>query len=406
MSILDVIDDELLWADFLCYKKDKGNLRKRELTELENFVIKKEYLQTAKALKNGEYPFAIPQKKLVNKMGSDKKRVVYSFSYCETAVLKLISFLLYRYDDRMTENLFSFRKNFGVKRAIKQITQNNNRGYCYKLDIKDYFNSIDISLLLPKLKNILIDDDKLYYFFERLLSEDKAVFDGETIDAKRGVMAGTPVSPFLANVFLIDLDAHFSQNGILYARYSDDIIAFADSVEELTAYADYIKNYLTTQNLSVNPSKEQVYLPSDNWEYLGISYDKKSRDIDLSGATVEKIKGKIRRKCRALYRWKIRKNATTENAVKAAIKSFNKKFYETALNSELTWCRWFFPILTVDTSLKNVDTYLEENLRYIATGKHAKKNFEELPYEKLKELGFRPLVKEFWQYKRSELNKV
>ena len=43
-------------------------------------------------------------------------------------------------------------------------------------------------------------------------------------------MAGTPISTFLANLHLAHMDHYFADAGILYARYSDDIILFDDNV--------------------------------------------------------------------------------------------------------------------------------------------------------------------------------
>lgn len=62
-------------------------------------------------------------------------------------------------------------------------------------------------------------------------------------------MAGTPMSPFLANVYLTEMDKYFEERDVLYFRYSDDIILFADSMEELLAAekrGSGEKAYLTT----------------------------------------------------------------------------------------------------------------------------------------------------------------
>lgn len=50
---------------------------------------------------------------------------------------------------------------------------------------------------------------------------------GKVVSAKKGAMAGVPFSGFCANLYLRKLDRAFA--GRLYARYSDDIIVFADT---------------------------------------------------------------------------------------------------------------------------------------------------------------------------------
>ena len=73
--------------------------------------------------------------------------------------------------------------------------------WAYKVDIHNYFNSIPIPDLMPVLSRILGDDPELYSFFENLLSDDRALFGEDVIREERGVMAGTPTAPFLANVY-------------------------------------------------------------------------------------------------------------------------------------------------------------------------------------------------------------
>ena len=46
-------------------------------------------------------------------------------------------------------------------------------------------------------------------------------------------MAGMPLSAFFCNVYLMELDAWFEERKILYARYSDDIIVFAEREEQI-----------------------------------------------------------------------------------------------------------------------------------------------------------------------------
>ena len=397
MSLLEKLKDKDIWYSFLNYKIEKGTLFFEEEKELRDFIDNERYLTMVEQLNNFNYCFGCPEKLLVNKMGSTKKRVVYSFAQEENFILKLMAFLLHKYDNLFAPNLYSFRQNYSTKDALRILTQQDNV-YCYKVDIHNYFNSIDRDVLLQKLSSI-IDDQQLIWFFNQILKQDKCNFEGNTIKENMGGMAGTPISAFFANVYLMDMDWCFSNNNILYARYSDDIIVFSKDQESLKEYVNVLQEFIVKNNLQINSEKENYYFPSEAWEFLGVSC--LNREIDLSSGTIKKIKGKIRRKCRALYRWKLKKRVSTENAIKATIKVFSKKFYGISKTSELTWSKWFFPVLTTDKSLKIIDAYLEENLRYISTGKHTKKNFKQVTYKTLKDLGFVPLVKAFWDYKKS-----
>ena len=242
MSILDKITDDNIWQEYLNYKKEKAHLTKKDEAFLTDFIEGKKYKDTVAKLKSNDFEFSLPTKKLINKSGSTKKRTIYKFPEAESMVLKIISYCLYTYDYKMSDNCFSFRKSFGVKRAVETIVNRKNieNMYCYKLDISNYFNSINIDKLMPILKDFLHDDPKLVAFFDKFLHVDKAIFDGEIIKEKRGAMAGTSLSTFFANVYLRDLDLYFYSQNIPYARYSDDVIVFAETKEKLEEYRRYI----------------------------------------------------------------------------------------------------------------------------------------------------------------------
>jgi len=91
----------------------------------------------------------------------------------------------------------------------------------------------------------------------------------------------------------------------------------------------------------------------------------------------------------------IRKDATAQRAQRAFIRSFNKKFYESNEANDLTWARWFFPLLTTSTSIREIDHYLQQYVRYIATGRFNAANYR-IRYRDIKELGYRSLVHEYY----------
>lgn len=392
-SIISKLGDSRVWLEYFEYKRAKQHLHKREEAKLADFINSQGYADAAGRIQSGE-GIGLPTKILINKIGG-KKRTVYTYRDDENIVLKLLSYLLYRYDDRHCPLCYSFRKGVGAKNAIYRLigTPGINNMWCYKLDIKDYFNSISIPLMLPLLLEVICDDEPLFRFFEQMLSGDEAIFGDAIIRENRGVMAGTPTSPFLANVYLREADTYFAENNILYARYSDDIIIFADSEAELLSHRDIMRGFIERYKLTVNPAKEYTSAPGQPWEYLGVEY--RNGVIDLSPVTKKKIKGKIKRKARALRRWMIRKNATGEQVMKVMIRVFNRKFFESRDKHDLTWSRWFFPLVTVKDGFAEIDAYLQQYIRYIPTGRFCKTNYN-VTYEMLKSMGYRSLVNEYF----------
>ena len=398
-SIITQLTRQEVWEDFLAYRLLKGRYTWHEFDAADSFVEQEKYLHLAQKIARGE-GLGIPQKKIVNKMGTGKKRVVYSFSPEEMMMLKFIAYKLYDYDSQFAPNCYAFRRGLKAHDAVNHINRavRGRDMWAYKLDIHDYFNSISIDILLPMLSEMLSDDQPLYSFFERMLTDRRAIYNGDTLLESHGVMAGTPTAPFLANTYLKEVDKHYSEAGVVYARYSDDIIMFAPDREKLEEYRSQMAVFLRQYRLEVNPDKEKIYSPDDAYEFLGFKCH--GHNIDISESTKKKMKGKIKRAAKSLLRWSRKRNLAPEKAMKGLINQFNRKFFEGADADTLSWSRWFFPVITQADGLKEIDHYLQQNIRFLGTGKHSKANYR-TDYAQLKQLGYRSLVNEFFRFKKS-----
>ena len=451
-----------VWERFYEYKNSLTNRGPFE-KELRRFIDEERYLPVFRKITQGD-PFPLPFRSIISKMDTEKKRVVYTYPEPENTVLKMLTWLLLRkYNDIFTSNLYSFRPGRSAKDAIRhlQTVPGIRDMYSYKADISNYFNSISVPQLLPVLEQVLADDEELFRFLSRLLAEPdvlekpphtktgntkktgkpgksspaetvndpgpsreiRAITPGlNRITEQKGIMAGTPLSAFYANLYLYDLDRHFKEAGIPYARYSDDIIVFAASREQVREHAAYIRDFLQQKGLKLNPAKEEFHSPEEGWIFLGFSYC--DGIIDIAPASVIKIKGKMRRKCRALRRWACRSGADPHRAAAAFIRIFNRKLMGESLDhknqnreiiesdiesekespekfpqNELTWSRWFFPVINTDNSLQVIDHYAQECLRYLLSGTHTKKRFN-IRYEDLKALGYQSLVHAYYAYNK------
>lgn len=393
--ILDLLSKRQTWEEFLAYRLLKGRFNWYEFDEADMYVSEEKYLGVVERLQRGD-GLSIPTHHLVNKMGSGKKRVVYSFPPDEMTALKAMSFLLYRYDPQLAPNCYSFRRGLTAHDAIRHLVHAIGGWplWAYKLDIHNYFNSITIPLLLPILNEVMADDPSLYRFFEQMLTDGRALCDGTVVSEERGVMAGTPTSPFLANLYLREVDRHFADSGVLYARYSDDIILFAPDRQTLDGHIDVLTHFLAKYRLEANPDKVRIYQPDEAFDFLGFKC--KGQGIDIADVTRQKMKDRIRRKARSLHRWSSKNNVAAEKAMKVLVRYFNNKFFDADDAATLTWSRWFFPVINQTEGLREIDRYLQYNLRFVATGKHNKANYR-IRYDQLKQLGYKSLVHEFYE---------
>ena len=399
MSLLHKLKDENYWEQFLQSKIESGHFTSREEKEFRDFIDNKKYLHIVEKILSNE-SFALPKMVEINKRRTGKKRTVFIFNHEENMVLKLLAHLLHDYDYLFSDNLYSFRKNISVKTAIGTLLSSIKKSslYSYKVDIHDYFNSVDTDSIIKLLEETFEKDIELLNFIKSILLEPYCLKNGKQTFCKKGIMAGVPISGFLANLYLTDLDKWFALRGISYARYSDDIIVFAKTEKDIKEYEEKIKWFLSQKKLTVNPKKEVRTLPGEKWEFLGFNID--GNRVDVSNVALEKIRGKMRRKARAILRWRNRNNANVKGTIRAYIRHFNKKFYDNPNPNDLTWCRWYFPTITTAESLQALDEYMISCIRYIATGKHTKANYN-LRYEDIKKLGYKSLVNSFYKFKKT-----
>ena len=397
MSLLNKLADQGVWIDFYEKKVDPTFCRISDAKNLFQYVRQRRYLPVVKRILEGE-GLSIPQKKRVAKSDSSKKRIVYSLPEDETMVLKLLTWLMIRkYDTMLSDNLYSFRPNYSAKDALRrmQTLPDICEYYSYKLDVSNYFNSIDVELLLPMLKDLFTEDKQLYDFFTSMLKDPRVMDEGHFIEEQKGVMAGMPYAVFFANVFLTKVDRQFENiPGVIYCRYSDDIIIFTKDKQILEDAKLRLHDSLDQYNLSINHDKEVETSPGEPWTFLGFECD--GTVIDVSKVSVEKLKAKMRRKARALNRWRESTGKEGWMAAKAFIKHFNKKLYASESSSEVNWSWWYFPLITTDKSLKEIDHYMQDCIRYVATGCRTKSRFD-IRYDQMRELGLLTLVNTWWK---------
>jgi len=396
MSLLDSLADSRCWEDFYEYKTSLA-CPKAFAKELRAFIDARAYLPVCAAIRRGER-FPLPRRAVIGKLGSQKKRVVYTYPPAENTVLKLLTWLLLRqYDGLFDDGLYSFRPGRSAKDAVRRLTAVPDVGqmWSYKADVSNYFNSVPIPRLLPLLEEALGADPPLLAFLRALL-EESAVLDGAAVlTEEKGIMAGTPLASFYANLYLRALDRHFAAAGVPYARYSDDIILFAPDRAAAEAHAAFLRAFLAERGLALNPEKERFAAPEEGWTFLGFSW--RRGVIDIAPATVRKLKQKMRRKTRALLRWSARNEVDGARAAAAFLRVFNRKLLEGPADNELTWSRWFFPVINTTESLRLIDRYAQDCVRTLVSGRRTKARFN-VRYDDLKQLGYRSLVHAYYAF--------
>jgi hypothetical protein len=211
---------------------------------------------------------------------------------------------------------------------------------------------------------------------------------------RKGIMAGTPIAPLLATLYLRDVDHEVAYSGATYARYSDDFLVCA-SPGELDKLDRLLRLRLAERGLAVNESKTSTVAPGEPWDFLGFRY--RRGHIDIAAITERKAKAKATRLARRLLRWRERNDIPAEGIVDAYTRRTNRRIYGVPTErAEFSWATWFLPLLDGDDTLARLDDHLVREVRYAATGRRTASARRLLPYRRLVERGYLPLVTAFW----------
>ncbi|MEY2570434.1 MAG: RNA-directed polymerase [Acidimicrobiaceae bacterium] len=269
-----------------------------------------------------------------------------------------------------------------------------------RFDVRDYFNSIDVDDLLRALPEPL-DRGPTGALLANGLRERRVTRDGVVVEGhQKGVMAGTPIAPMLATLYLRDLDDEVASHpNVTYARYSDDILVAAPTAD-IAGLTELVRARITERGLVVNEAKSSCAQPGEPWDFLGFRHA--DGRIGLAPITEHKLKTRATRLARSLLRWRDRVDASPDRVVGAFVRKTNRRLYGVPTErADFSWATWFLPMLDDPTPLGQLDAHVQREARYAATGKRTPRARATVAYGALTEAGHVPLVAAYWAMRDS-----
>lgn len=347
-------------------------------------------IEIAKEVCTGTYNWSTPEKLLIAKSGTSKKRTVYMYSGKDRFLLGVLYRALNEvFNDKFAPNCFSYRKGISTNSAIRYIDKNkkNTKMYGLKMDISSYFNSVSKQHLLNSMDSLFERNSGLRKTMNALFFNDTVVYKGEEVAEYKSLIAGCALGSFFANYCLKDLDFHFLNTNTIYARYSDDIIILDDTPDKINEHLNFIKSKLFEYGLSINEKKYVHFNPEDSVEYLGLSLS--HRGIDISEHAKQKLKKTIKRWVKAARKDIEMNDKNFDKVARQLVNRLNWKLYKSYIQDErkFGWAYYAFRYITILDSLTEIDFYLRDRLRYLKTGKNNKANVHALSDEDFRNLG-------------------
>src|SRR3989344_8531542 len=208
------------WDEFKCGKRNKRDVQVFE-RYLEDNLFSLHYALKNKSYKHGGY-----SEFFVN---DPKRRHIHKAPVCDRIVHHLLyKYLYFLFDKTFIHDAYSCRLDKGTHRAVKRLEQytrivsKNYTQDCWalKLDIKQFFASVDHEILLKFIRRKVNDKNILWLINEILTSfrTDKG--------KNAGIPLGNLTSQIFANIYLNELDQFVKQDLKIkyYIRYADDFI--------------------------------------------------------------------------------------------------------------------------------------------------------------------------------------
>lgn len=210
---------------------------------------------------------------------SPKKRIIISKQIKDKIIDYLVSkfILIPLLDPMLIEQNVASRIGRGTSLGVKYHMDYRNKCkinyetyYILKCDISSFFKSIDLKILIEKLRR-KIKDENMLNLIEKLIQGEEP-----------GLSIGAMTSQILA-VFYLDSFDKFIKEKLkckYYVRYQDDFLLLHKKKHILKGWCEEIVLELKILNLKLNP-KTRIFKSTNNYIFLG---------HDIEGNKIRKTK--------------------------------------------------------------------------------------------------------------------
>lgn len=178
------------------------------------------------------------------------------------------------YEEEFLDVSFAYRPDRGVDRAIARIRQLRDLGYTsiVDADIRSYFDRVDWGLMEESLR-IAGEPDWVLSLVSAWIRAP--IWDGFRIRARtRGLPQGSPLSPLLANLFLLPLDQRLASGDLRMVRYADDFVCLARSQAQAEEALALVRTELGRLKLELNERKTRITSFDEGLRFLGVLFQK------------------------------------------------------------------------------------------------------------------------------------
>ena len=295
-----------------------------------------------------------------------------------------------------------------ISKIIDIKNNRNNYDSFIKIDIENFFPSINHEKLLPLIK--AKTSDEVYNLVKLAITQPTVSIETpkkerDTRISNIGIPQGLPISSFLSDIFLETIDQKYKKNSkIKYYRFVDDILILCKTsdVDALinSTKKDFLDLDLIVHEQSDNKDKSSHGNIADGFQYLGYSFTNKL--ISVRQSSVQKLYNNIN-KLFITYSYKanIKKedNADVEELIEDLFYDLNAKIAGAKYNDKkYGWINYFSEINDL-TLLFKIDSHVTKMMKKYLTE-------SDLEYLKNNNLRIKKFSKAIFEIKKKDSNYI
>lgn len=194
-------------------------------------------------IEQGTYEFEQEPKCVVIRDYLGKEREIFVYNILERWFQEYLRLQIEPViDSKLAEYVYAFRRGKSDTDSYNYILKYNPK-FILRIDIKDYFNSINKVKLFANMEELGLDNDLLI-----LVKKSLEPCEG-------GLPLGNVLSCMLSNFNLKKFDSTFPKN---YTRYSDDMMFGFQTKEEIYTTIQTVEYMLSEYNFKLNPTKTRI----------------------------------------------------------------------------------------------------------------------------------------------------
>ncbi|MBA3966893.1 MAG: RNA-dependent DNA polymerase [Nitrospirales bacterium] len=212
-----------------------------------------------------------------------KPRLIAAAPFCDRVVHHAVMNVIEPSLDRtFIADSYACRRGKGVHAAVDRYQAwAQTYRYVLKMDVRQYFPSIDHDLLKEKLRR-RIKDPRVLRVLDWIIEgspqhphTEASYFPGDTLftpmERRAGIPIGNLTSQFFANLYLDDLDQFIKQGLTIrpYLRYVDDMVVLGHDKGWLADIRAAVREGLEVDRLRLHPRKAHITRVADGLILLG-----------------------------------------------------------------------------------------------------------------------------------------